>query len=140
MLSYFLDTGKSREETVLISWQESYQIGNAAIDLQHKKLFYLVDELDNAADAAALKQSFATLFKFTNEHFKTEEELMSNANYPELNEHKKKHEELLGQLGIVAAQPLSEEERLSTFRTFMTRWLVDHIEKEDRKLNAYLGQ
>lgn len=125
---------------MLISWQESYEIGNAAIDTQHKKLFYLVDELDNAASPAALKQSFATLFKFTNEHFKTEEELMKNVLYPGFDEHKKRHEELLAQLGIVAAQPLSEEDRTTTFRTFMIRWLVDHIEKEDRKLNAYLGK
>lgn len=123
---------------MLLSWSDTYKIGNKTIDSHHMKLFALVNDLDQSHDATELKEAFLTLYRFTRDHFNTEEQLMDAHCYPDSAAHKRKHEELLGQLSIVAAQPIDENHRYSTFRNFMTKWLVDHIEKDDTKLQSFI--
>lgn len=128
------------KHTIVTSWIDSYNIGNETIDSQHKKLFDLINNLDGAVAPDLRKEAFRQLDHFTREHFSTEETLMSKNNYPQLRDHQTRHEELLKQLSLVAAQPLPEKHYLATFKRFMTKWLFEHIEKEDRKLSSYLQE
>lgn len=70
-----------------ITWDPSYETGNIAIDLQHRQLLAIVDELESAEVHA--RGSRETLLKvldhvmeFTVSHFFMEEDLMAAVDYP----------------------------------------------------------
>lgn len=123
---------------MLLLWEDYLLTGNKTIDRQHKRLFDLVNELDTAQEQNERKEAFLNLYHYTREHFNAEESLMQKSNYPDFKAHKKLHEELLGQLSIVASQPLTNFERYTSFRVFIDKWLIDHIEKEDKAFGLFM--
>ena len=81
-----------------VEWNQSYNVGIEHVDKQHKHLVYLINSLYNACldEKNILEETFTSVMKEMVEyvmiHFRDEEAIMESVNYPQLNEHKKKHE------------------------------------------------
>ena len=72
---------------VSVTWEESYEIGNAAIDAEHRELLAIVDELESTdaethRSSAVILGVLSHLMDSTLAHFMMEEQLMLEVGYP----------------------------------------------------------
>lgn len=130
-----------------IEWDESLSIGVPLIDEQHKKWIKLLSDVTAAIDAIQGPQRVAEaldfLLDYTDTHFATEEQAMTDHQYQELVVHRAKHEELKDTLADLedefkedgATHILAE-----SLNTFMANWLVGHIKEVDLKFGAFLRE
>ena len=125
-------------------WEASYSVGIAQIDEQHKKLFRLVNELNDAMQAGKAAEViggvFTALVEYTRTHFAAEERLMSAHAYPDIAGHKKQHEELTKQAEELAAK-FKQTGIAPTIQVsaFLRDWLKNHILGTDKKYVPYLS-
>jgi methyl-accepting chemotaxis protein len=122
----------------LITWDRSFQFGIEAIDQQHRRLVDLVNQLHGAMRRRAGKTVLATtleeLAHYTVQHFETEEQLMEANGYTDLNGHRQLHAKLVDQVLDFQKRFDSGDATVSMdLMTFLRDWLLDHIDKVDRK-------
>jgi hemerythrin len=112
-------------------WDSSYSVGRDDIDRQHKQIFEMANSLPEVMDRETWKRSVMALYKHTREHFTAEEQMMREIGYPGLPEHRTLHEEMIGKLNEVSAQPLSCESAAYSFKKMLYTWIIDHILNRD---------
>jgi hemerythrin len=124
-------------------WTEAYSLGQPDIDREHKALFRIAQELNDAmlrGDAQEeLAGLFARLVAYTRFHFANEEALMRAANYPETAAHVREHDRLTAK--VAALQRQFEDGKASvTMETmeFLRRWLDHHILGTDQRVAGQL--
>lgn len=122
----------------LISWDSSVEFGIPAVDQQHRKLVDLVNKLHHAMQnrhgKSVLGQILNELADYTVKHFQSEEKMMADAGYPQLEEHKNIHKKLVQQ--VVDFQHEFEQGTATVtldLMRFLSDWLVNHIKGDDRK-------
>ena len=122
----------------VIVWSDRYSIGIDEIDNQHKKFFEVAGKFHtdvlNSEGEEAVEEALNFLKNYALKHFKSEEALMNQYDYPQIEKHKKLHQEYLEKFDYLAdeystsgsSQDLAEE-----VLTMTQNWLVDHILDED---------
>ena len=124
-----------------MQWNSTFSIGVEKIDDQHQRLFQLAtqleEELAGRQAAETVGEALKLLVDYTSYHFKDEERLMAQINYPELETHRALHKQLIDKLrGILldirAGRPLTVADLISV----LYRWIVEHIEQEDKKIGV----
>lgn len=115
-------------------WNDSYQLGHATIDEQHRHIVELANAISEMDEAAVVQHAVMELFRHTREHFRDEEELMKAVDYPGYEEHRRLHEDLIESLGRIASQPLEGRDAIRAFRLFVYKWVVEHLMEHDRQL------
>ena len=127
----------------MLAWKDDWSIGVPAIDHQHADLLAEFARLIDPAhhgDHAFRRAGLDALTEHVCRHFDYEEHLMHVHRYPELRAHADAHAELLKQLNhfevLLKAQPDSEPG--SNILDFLGRWLIDHIQGDDKRLGAFL--
>lgn len=133
-----------------ILWRASMEIGDAGIDADHKNLVHLINAVELAllasgsSASASLAGNLDQLTSYTKEHFKREENLMSQTGYSGLERQREAHRELRARLGKIRvaieaakanAVPPAENDRLVDL---LRHWLLDHVLKEDMLLKPFL--
>ena len=128
-----------------IAWNDSYCLGNEQIDRQHKKLFELVSGLVNAcmdgSDTEKLQETLTFLGNYTVQHFYFEEELQLQYNYPEYGKHKQLHEDFVKTVGELTEsfhKNGSSTELSNNVNKVVVKWLINHIQREDKKIGDYI--
>jgi hemerythrin len=127
-----------------VPWDDRYKLGIDTIDTQHKKLFELVNRLFELEDSNNDKEEFRKLlYEFNNYmkmHFHDEEEYMSLVEFPNIEGHKKLHQEIIESID----QAISSSAKLSIVKSKMRivskRVLIEHIVHEDIKINLFLAE
>jgi hemerythrin len=127
-----------------MQWNNSLSVGINLIDNQHKKW---MEHFNNAVEAIEAKQNpiqisktLGFLMDYTEVHFSTEEKYMTELSYPELQEHKARHNELRSTLANLVKD--FEEEGVTSnlaaaVDSFLGNWLVQHIHEIDTKFAAF---
>jgi len=126
-------------------FDDSLVTGNEMIDSQHKELIERINNLlvmaDNKVDKVGAVKMLAHLDEYTDFHFGEEEKLQEEIEYPGIEEHKKKHEEL--RQTVKELREMLEEEEGPT-EAFVTQvnakvveWLYGHIQTFDRSVAEY---
>ena len=130
-----------------IKWDESLSIGIELIDEQHKKWIDHIRDVQAAMeDRRGMPQVANTLgflVDYTQFHFSTEEKYMSETGYPELENHRAKHEELKGTLDDLIEDFRDDgvtEKINRAIGTFLGNWLRDHIRVVDQAFAAFLKE
>ncbi len=122
-------------------WSDDLLTGNEKIDLQHKSLFKLLENLVEDINHQALHPVISELEKYAKQHFEDEEKLQKEVRYPKYAEHKAIHELLLEEIAIVKKKV--EEGTYSgnaRIRVFLTKWLRDHILEIDKEFVDFYHQ
>jgi len=127
----------------IAKWDDSYKTGHKIVDTQHQELFRMVNELHDAIVANKSKQilqpTLEKLAKYTIEHFRSEETLMTEVKYPAINPHKRKHDELTKQVKELIEKYQTGKAVLSmTLSNFLADWLRHHIKEDDMALIKYV--
>ena len=127
-------------------WHSEYNINNFKIDNEHQKLFSIAREALNISKVndiseknSKLKEIIVKLFDYVDLHFPHEEEYMKEISYPELSSHKILHENMLDQLKnlITEINTMQIPEIEKTLNEFIENCFVEHIIKEDKKIQLY---
>ncbi|MCG9889508.1 MAG: bacteriohemerythrin [Thermosynechococcaceae cyanobacterium MS004] len=124
-------------------WQDQYCTGDHQTDREHQDLFALVntlhDALTQAEHPATLRGILEELASHTLDHFRTEEVLMQNHNYPDYGRHKQSHDRLEAKVRALLQRIEADESALTAdIPAFLADWLVHHIKGEDQKMISFL--
>lgn len=114
-------------------------IGIEAIDGEHRRLFRLINEAEEALKSEALtaenvRSTLTALCEYARTHFSHEEAYMQQISDPELPLQKKEHKAFGEKLEDFLAQELTDENAksiLSEILAFLVRWLYRHILSSD---------
>jgi len=128
-----------------LTWTEELAVGVEAIDNQHKSIFAsannLFDAMERRQGKEEVTETTAFLRKYITEHFRDEEELMINHNYAGYPEQRKEHKKFIKDYSALEnefeTKGLSSHFVVQT-QLFLTDWLVNHINKSDKALGAFL--
>lgn len=77
------------------------------------------------------------LRKFTEFHFVSEENLMHEIGYPNVDDHALVHSELLMQLEMMLAKISHHKEFPEDLLHFLNKWLMQHVVQEDMKIAEF---
>lgn len=132
-----------------IKWSKEYETGVDEMDEQHH---ILVNTLNRANELLTQDYSLENLQNLTKDllsyalyHFETEEELMQEHGYDEAHpkdyaKHMKQHRDFSAKIVAIRsdlkAGKLIDQEVLINF---LVNWLINHINKTDKKLGSFLS-
>jgi len=122
-----------------INWDDSFELGVGEIDFDHRQMLEIYNRLVEAcADARGPIEATLIvneLTGLTKVHFTREEVLMTDYTYPEIESHRREHEEFVGDLEDLERRFLSAgapELCLGTLSE-LGRKLIGHIRDADRE-------
>jgi hemerythrin len=129
----------------MLAWDPTLAIDVPEIDDQHRALFAEVARFDAAVRAGVqgpeIRQLFAFLGRYAQEHFDAEERLMRDASYPRLASHALEHAEFRRRLATLLPHWESEGDSISLLMAvsgFLARWLREHVATSDGAIGEYL--
>lgn len=124
-------------------WNDSYSVKVGILDTQHKKLFKVVQELQDAMKAGHGKEKagevLGRLIEYTVYHFGAEEKLMENHGYPALAEHRAEHKALTDKVLAFKKQYEAGNGAILPLMTFLQEWLTNHILTVDQKYSDFMN-
>lgn len=128
-----------------IAWNDSLNLGYEQIDEQHRALFELVSDLVESCiigrNTEKLHETMEFLVNYTVKHFHDEETLQMQFDYPDYTRHKQLHEDFklkVGELVQRFDENDSPEELSKEVNRVIVRWLISHIQLEDKKIGAHI--
>ena len=129
---------KTDDKPVIFFWSEKFFTGVTEIDYQHFKIVNYVNSLYQLylknKKHPELGKTLKELANFTIGHFGYEEKLFAKFNYPDVKQHKKEHENLLGNITkFLNAYEKHDAEIDDSLINFLTDWLNHHILEVDMK-------
>jgi len=124
----------------LLTWDKRLAVGPPSIDAQHRLLVEALNELNSSVMRGDDRNNTGVLLRtflaYTRNHHASEEALMARVHYPELQQHRALHRELLENIETHLAHLDRGEGAVSIeFLHYVRDWLSHHIQKVDR---AYL--
>jgi len=127
-----------------IEWKDKFSVGIDICDNQHKGLIEILNNLHlNMKQGEANKIIGATIDKlilYTKEHFKTEEELFEEYEYPDKGSHKDEHDDFINKVSDFKSDFESGQILISVnLLQFLKTWLFDHISVSDKKYGQFLN-
>lgn len=128
----------------LMEWDLSYSVGVAVFDDQHKKLFDIINSLNDAMKAGKSKDALGGILKslidYTATHFVAEEKMMLQHDYLQTQMHKMEHDKLVKQVLKLQEEFKAGKAMLSMeVMNFLKDWLNTHIAGSDKKYGAYFN-
>ena len=126
-----------------LTWTDQYKLKVNEIDEQHEYLFGLLNKLYDSvvegAERATLDNVLAELIEYTVYHFNSEEKLFEQEGYPELDIHKKEHDELTKQVIELQTRFRNGSATISfEVLDFLSDWLTGHTMGSDQKYCAFV--
>ncbi|MEI6560258.1 MAG: bacteriohemerythrin [Rhodospirillaceae bacterium] len=127
-----------------LSWNDAFSVNHADIDQDHKRLFALFNDLSLAMHDGRTKTAISpildALIDYTAVHFKREEQIMADGNFPDLPAHRKQHEAFVAKALSVREQFRRAGSNMLAIETleFVKQWLIEHIQKSDRAYIPYV--
>ena len=119
-------------------WNETYETGNAQVDNEHREIFRLVQNVMDASaseEEAKVEEAIDSLASYTVTHFRNEEKLMEESNYPDMPIHKKQHHDFV--LEVLALRERGGEASSQDIKKIIVNWLADHVLGSDKIMANY---
>jgi hemerythrin len=129
-----------------VVWEDSFSVGFEPIDDQHKVLVDMINELFQACkeDIVAADIAFLGIIKralnYAETHFADEEEYLSEANYPYLDEQKEQHESFVEEVQKTIDEFEAGNIEPVYLARYLKKWLLNHIAVYDKKYSRYLAK
>ena len=132
-----------------IVWSETLEVGDSAIDADHRRMMDLIATLETAAsrpgECGHVGRTLAELAQLTAEHFAREEALQDRIGFPDRDAHRASHDMLLKRLDSIMAHYSvgSDDVRAGIVRTLgdsLATWLITHITNSDMEFKPYMAE
>ena len=128
-----------------IAWDDILSVDVEEIDEDHRKLLDIYNVLSRALTEGGspdyIEAILEELVNGTIWHFSHEERLMVQYNYPEMEEHRAAHRELVESAREFQKRFLEGGRKISEQDlAFLEHWLTAHILTDDKRLGAFLAE
>jgi hemerythrin len=128
-----------------IIWDDSFDIQVEVIDAQHRRLVELMNRLIAMQDQTTSDDEIADILgamtNYLGYHFETEEQMMIDHGYPELESHREEHQTFVTQTAyFIATYRQSGVSLKKDILLFLKEWLVEHILQTDAAFGAFLKE
>ncbi|MBF0270154.1 MAG: hemerythrin domain-containing protein [Alphaproteobacteria bacterium] len=124
---------------VELVWQKWFEVGHEAIDFEHKIFFTLIHKLQcvtaESEDKAERRRVMEEIFKYADFHFTSEENIMQDSEYGNVDAHKTIHRNLLRDLREAIAAYDVHSDNAEEIVTFLFNWLLEHTIYEDLNIS-----
>jgi hemerythrin len=124
-----------------IVWSDNNNVGIPIIDEQHRGIVSTINSLHYFMQTGhgneIIKPTMIMLEQYVDIHFKTEEALMAEASYPDIEEHIVLHKELVGKTKKLSIDANRNKDSDMVLK-FLKEWWLGHINKEDRRYTPFL--
>ncbi len=134
-------------ESLVIQWDEKYNIGIPEIDQDHREFVNRIQKLIQATNQGSGAKEVQSLILFLEdyvmEHFGREERLMIKYDYPGFIRHRENHTKFIHELHNLKTK--HKQEGWSTRLVILTKqvvmdWFKAHTTGEDKKLGDFLDE
>jgi hemerythrin len=127
--------------TLYIIWTDNNQIGIPIIDEQHRGIISAINSLHHFIQIGhgdeIIKPTMIMMEQYMNIHFNTEEALMTEASYPDLEKHVSLHKNLVEKTKRISVDA-NRNKDFDMVLKFLKAWWLGHINTEDRKYIPFL--
>ena len=119
-------------------WNEKYETGNTQVDNEHKEIFKLAQNVIEASfdsEEVQIEVALGFLASYTITHFKNEERLMMESDYPDMAVHKKQHDDFIIEVTALIERVKKESDTSknnSDAKKVIVNWLTDHVLGSDK--------
>lgn len=128
-----------------VVWGDGYSVCVNAMDEHHHKfidylndLYDAVREKKNLSDMKAVAQEF---YDYTRFHFKSEEALLAQYNYPGLDEQEEEHAYYVNKIATFRNLLFQDPQEMShDMLIFFKDWFLNHIQQVDKKYGPFLNE
>jgi hemerythrin len=128
-----------------VAWTDDLLMGNEQVDSQHRRLFELVSELVvscmDGSDSENIQKTLDFLVNYTVQHFHDEERLQVQCGYPDYFRHKQAHDDFKATVGVLVqkyTESGSSTDLSNDINKIVVRWLISHIQREDKKIGEHI--
>ena len=128
-----------------IAWDDNLRMGHELVDGQHFRLFELLSGIVGSCvdgdDEKSLHEILDFLVDYTIKHFQDEEALQISCGFPDFERHRQLHENFKVTVGDLVNRfeaSGSTQELSNDVNKIIVRWLLNHINMEDKKIGAHL--
>ncbi|SMF43096.1 bacteriohemerythrin [Desulfovibrio gilichinskyi] len=128
----------------LLTWNSNYSVGIKIIDDDHKVLIDMInkacDSIERMEEQKVLIGLVSDMRQYGMQHFSTEEGLMKEHDYPDIESHKKLHNHFIIYAASLDNMHDSDKENLEPLKIFkyLADWLRNHILIIDKKFGSFL--
>jgi hemerythrin len=128
-------------DQLYIEWDAKDATGVPVIDEQHRGIVAILNTLhffiERKRTHEVLASTLDALVQHAQIHFKTEELLLAEADYPELERHAAKHRQLFEDIRLVSQEATRGNDPRPVL-SFLRSWWLNHIREDDFKYVPYL--
>jgi hemerythrin len=126
----------------MIEWNSDYLTGIDEIDLQHQYFTMLINRIETKISSIALDEGHSPLLNeliyYARFHFLSEENVMAEAGYPDLEMHKRLHSDLIEQLNNEIQMLESDLVKPTHIIDMLGSWFREHTLEEDGKYASFI--
>ena len=129
------------KQELYIAWNDNNFLGIPIIDEQHRSIVAIINTLhyfvEKHMELEVLTPIISTIYQYTIIHFKTEEMMLKEADYPSIDDHILLHKHLVNEMKSVADESTQERD-VEPLLKFLKAWWLNHINREDRKYVSFI--
>lgn len=127
----------------LITWYPNLNLNIELVDEQHKLLVKMINDLYDAIHAGKERAIVGSLLNklgiYSSMHFAREEDYLEHFGYPDIDQHKKEHNNFERNVYKFESDFLEGKRDLSReIMAFLAKWLTNHIIKSDKRFASFL--
>jgi hemerythrin len=129
---------------IRLIWKKDYETGNELVDGQHREIFRLVQQVLDMDTFSGRKEKIEAALSFLADyvvrHFSTEEALMNESEYPEMQQHTDEHKYLTNEVVKFMEFYSAEGSKISvseSMNNLVISWLNTHIKGSDKNFAGY---
>lgn len=116
-----------------LQWSPIFEVGIPTVDMQHRRLMSIANRVYGLRGRGlAFERALEELMAYTQYHFALEEQVMREAGYSRLDEHRREHELLADR--VVELWGRRADVVWADLMDLLTGWLVEHILSTDQDL------
>lgn len=128
-----------------VEWSQKLSVGIEQVDAEHQKLVAIFNQLDEASRTGKgtriMAEILTQLVEYTVVHFRSEEELMTEAEYPQLSRHVAQHRQLVQKVSRFQAKFNGNGRRITKeMLEFLNYWLTNHILHDDMEFGRFYAE
>lgn len=126
-----------------IRWTPAFSVGIEEIDDQHRNLFDLINRAkalqDNAGRFEAVSDLIREMIRYSDEHFKSEDAVMINADFPLFATHRREHQRYMEKIrAFVDSLKVGRQDLIEEILAFLSVWWIEHITESDRRYARWI--
>ncbi len=130
---------------VELEWLKTFEIGLQEIDDDHREMLRIMRDIKIAGDARdreACVRLLDELIDFSKTHFKREEKILKEIEYPSLDVHETYHADLLERADVVkeACKAIRSDRDFRECCEQMFSFLIDDVISGDMKIKSFLQE